>query len=238
MIGRVKAWLADAVRLLHLSARVTAGRRYWIAPLLPLLWIGFQLFRLLIGWRDEAFTPADAQNVLIGFPLTILAIGLGVRIIAGEMDFRTLEIAYTVPGGTHRVWLAKLSAALLLLVAAEALLALTSFLFCTGFPPGALYGALQAAVFYMILATGFSALFKGEAVGALMACVVLAINLPFQGGLPALSPFYNAAARFNLDAADVLAEMVRNRIGYALVIAVIAALSFGRAEQRERVLGG
>ena len=65
-----------------------------------------------------------------------------------------------------------------------------------------------------------------------------AINLPFQGGLPALSPFYNAAARFNLDAADVLAEMVRNRIGYALVIVVIAALSFGRAEQRERVLGG
>lgn len=238
MIGRVKAWLVDAVRLLHLSARVTAGRRYWIAPLLPLLWIAFQLFRLLIGWRTEDFVPADAQNVLIGFPLTILAIGLGVRIIAGEMDFRTLEIAYTVPGGTHRVWLAKLSAALLLLIAAEALLALASFLFCTGFPPGALYGALQAAVFYMVLATGFSALFKGEAVGALMACVVLAINLPFQGGLPMASPFYNAEARFNLDAADLLAETIRNRIGYALVIAAITALSFGRAEQRERVLGG
>ena len=238
MIGRARAWLADAVRLLHLSARMTAGRRYWIAPLLPLLWIAFQLFRLLVGWREQDFVPADAQNVLIGFPLTILAIGLGVRIIAGEMDFRTLEIAYTVPGGTHRVWLAKLSAALILLVAAELLLALASFLFCTGFPPGALYGALQGAVFYMVVAMGFSALFKGEAVGALMACVVLAINLPFQGGMPMLSPFYNAEARFGVDAADLLAETIRNRVGYALVIAAIAALSFGRAEQRERVLGG
>jgi hypothetical protein len=238
MIGRAGAWLVDAVRLLHLSARMTAGRRYWIAPLLPLLWIAFQLFRLLIGWREQDFTPPDAQNVLIGFPLTILAIGLGVRIIAGEMDFRTLEIAYTVPGGAHRVWLAKLSAALVLLVAAELLLALATFLFCTGFPPGALYGALQGAVFYMVLATGFSALFKGEAAGALMACVVLAINLPFQGGMPVLSPFYNAEARVGLDAADLLAEMIRNRIGYALIIAAIAALSFGRAEQRERVLGG
>ena len=238
MIGRARAWLADTLRPLHLSARMTAGRRYWIAPLLPLLWIVFQLFRLLIGWRETDFTPPDAQNVLIGFPLTVLAIGLGVRIIAGEMDFRTLEIAYTVPGGTHRVWLAKLSSALLLLVAAELLLALASFLFCTGFPLGALYGALQGAVFYMVLATGFSALFKGEAVGALMACVVLAINLPFQGGMPMLSPFYNAEARFGVDAADILAETIRNRIGYALLIAAIAALSFGRAEQRERVLGG
>ena len=58
----------------------------WIAPLLPLIWIAFQLFRLLVRWRETDFTPPDAQNVLIGFPLTVLAIGLGVRIIAGEMD--------------------------------------------------------------------------------------------------------------------------------------------------------
>ena len=108
--------LSDAWRLLLLSARMIAGRRFWIAPLLPLLWTAFQLFRLVIGWREEAYTPVDAQNVLIGFPLTVLGIIFGMRIIAGEIDRRTLEIAYTVPGGTHRVWLAKLLAAFLLLL--------------------------------------------------------------------------------------------------------------------------
>ena len=48
-----------------LSLRMVAGRRYWIAPLLPLTWVIFQIFRLLVGWRPEDFAPADAQTVLI-----------------------------------------------------------------------------------------------------------------------------------------------------------------------------
>jgi hypothetical protein len=167
----------------------------------------------------------------------ILGIGFGVRIIAGEMDFRTLEIAYTVPGGAHRVWLAKLFSATLLLVAAEALLALAT-LTLTDYPLSALYGALQAAIFYMVLAMAFSALFKGEAVGALMTVVVLLINFPIQGGNLVISPFFNPENLALLDEADILAKTVRNRIGYLLVIAAIAALSFGRAESREKILGG
>jgi hypothetical protein len=240
MIGRLKHRLSEGVRLLHLSCRMVAGRRYWIAPLLPLLWIAFQIVRLLVGWREVDYGAADAQNILIGFPLTVLAVGLGVRIIAGEMNLRTLEIAYTVPGGTHRVWIAKLLSGTLLLLAAEALLGLATFVFCTGFPIDAFYGALQAALFYMVLSMGFSALFKGEAVGALLAIVVMCVNFPIQQGVPVISPFYNPEARFftNLDEADILAQTVRNRIGYALVIAAIAALSFGRAESREKILSG
>jgi hypothetical protein len=237
MIGRIKDRLVDGARLLHLSCKMVAGRKYWIAPLLPLLWIAFQLFGLLIRWRPNDFMAAEAQNLLIGFPLTVLALGFGVRIIAGEIDSRTLEIAYTVPGGAHRVWLAKLASATLLLVAAEALLALAT-LTLTSYPVGALYGALQGAVFYMVLAMAFSALFKGEAVGALLTVVVLLVNFVMQQGLPVLSPFFNPESLAHLDAADVLAMGVRNHIGYLLIIAAIMALSFGRAESREKILGG
>jgi len=175
---------------------------------------------------------------LIGFPLTILGLGFGVRIIAGEIDSRTLEIAYTVPGGAHRVWLAKLASALLLLVAAEALLAPAAITLAGSYPASALYGALQGAVFYMVLAMAFSALFKGEAVGALLTVVVLLVNFVIQAAIPVISPFFNPEVLTSLDEADVLAKSVRNHIGYLLVIAAITALSFGRAESREKILGG
>ena len=162
------ARLAERLRLVRLAARLVAGRRFWIVPLVPLAWLGFQVLRWVMRWRPDDYLPADAQTVLIGVPLTVVATGLGVRIMAGEIDQRTLEIAYTVPGGTHRVWLAKLTAALLLLLSAEALLAAATFLLCTPFPIGALYGALQSSVFYMVLAMALSTLTKSEATGALL----------------------------------------------------------------------
>ena len=238
MIAQWKTRTYEYVRLMRLSARLVAGRRFWIAPLLPLVWVVFQVFRLLVRWRPEAYGPGDAQTILIGFPLTVLAIGLGVRIIAGEIDRRTLEIAYTVPGGTHRVWLAKLGASVLILLVAEALLAVATALFCTEFPLGALYGALQAAVFYLILSMAFSALFKSEAAGALVACVALVINFPLQGGNSRLSPFWNSELLTTAEPAEVIAYATQNRIGFLLVSAAIMALAFARSERREKLLGG
>ena len=230
--------LRDRVLLIRASARLIGGRRYWITPLLPLIWIAFQVFRLLVRWRPTGYTEVDAQNVLIGFPLTVLAVGFGVRIIAAEIDRRTLEIAYTVPGGAHRVWLAKLAAAFGLLLVAEVLLATATFVFCTEFPLGALYGALQAAVFYMVLAMALSALFKSEAAGALVVVLVLLFNLMLQGAEVRISPFWNPETLNNLDAATLLARATQNRIGIALAIAAIVALAFGRAERREKLLSG
>jgi hypothetical protein len=237
--GRRVRSLRDAGRLLVLSLRMVAGRRYWIASLLPLTWVVFQIFRLVVGWRPENFTPADAQNVLIGFPLVILAVGLGVRIIASEIDQRTLEIAYTVPGGTARVWLAKLAAAVSLLLAAEVLLAASVYLFCTEFELVAtLYGALQAALFYMVLGMALSVLFKSEAAGALVTAAALVVAFPFQAGNTRLSPFWNPLNLTDFDPVNVLAWTVQNRIGFALVCAALIALAFGRAENREKLLGG
>jgi hypothetical protein len=230
--------IADYVRLVRLAMRMIAGRRYWIAPLLPLLWIGFQVFRLVIAWRPDDYGSADAQSILIGFPLVVLAIGLGVKVIAGEIDRRTLEIAYTVPGGAHQVWIAKLLAAVVLLTAALALSALATFLFCTEFPLDALYGAMQGAIVYLVLSMALSALFKSEAVGALACAAVLTLNLLIQGANLRISPFWNPEAQPNADPADLLAWTVQNRIGFVIAILAVLALAFGRAERREKLLGG
>ena len=41
--------MGAARRLLILSLRMVAGRRYWIAPLLPLTWVAAALPVMLIG---------------------------------------------------------------------------------------------------------------------------------------------------------------------------------------------
>lgn len=235
------ARLADWLQLVRLSARLVAGRRFWIAVLLPLLWPASQAIRLGMGWREERFEMVDAQNLLMGLPLVVLAIGLGVRIIAGEMDRRTLEIAYTVPGGSQRAWLAKLAAAVLMLIAAQLLLALTVYLFFTSFPPAALYGTLQSSFFYLVLGMGFAALFKSEVTGAMVTVVVLALNgffTAFGNIQRRISPFFNPLAVDELSPSDLLAFTIQNRIGFVLAIAAVIALAFARAERREQLLGG
>jgi ABC-type transport system involved in multi-copper enzyme maturation permease subunit len=230
--------LRDALRLVHHSARTVGGRWFWLAPLLPLFWVAFQYITVVLGWRDTSWEVVDAQNTLIGFPLAVLASGLGVRVIAGEIDRRTLEIAYTVPGGAHRVWLSKLSAVFVILLCAEGLLALATYVFCTSFPLSALYGALQSAVFFMVLSMGLGAMLRSEAAGAMVCAGVLTIALmatPLR-----ISPFFNIELPqlVDLEAVDRIARLVQNRVGYVLVTAAVMLLTFGRAEQRERLLSG
>jgi hypothetical protein len=231
--------LSDYLMLLRLSLRLQLGRRFWIVPLLAMLWPAYQALTLLLGWRAQSFRPVEAQNYLIGFPLLVLGIGLGVRIIAGEIEQRTLEVTYTVPGGARRVWISKLvAAALSLLVAEGALAAITAALF-TAYPVAALYGAFQGAVFYLVVAMGLGALFRSEITAALVAGVVLTIN-GFLTGFGELatrwSPLFNPLGVDGTSPGTVLAWTVQNRIGGALVIAGLIALSCARAERREQLL--
>ncbi len=228
--------LIDQMRLIHHAARIVAGRWFWLAALLPLLWLGFQYISVILGWRATSYEIVDAQNKLIGFPLAILAAGLGVRVIAGEIDLRTLEIAYTVPGGAHRVWLAKLGASFLILLVAEALLAITTFVFLTSFAWSTLYGALQSAVFFLVLAMGLGALFKSEAAGGMVCAGVLTLAL--MTTVLRISPFFNIELSADLDAVERMARLVQNRIGYVILTLAVMLLTFGRAEQRERMLSG
>ena len=233
------SWLPD-VRLLRLALLAMAGRRFWLLALLPLLWLTFQAVVLLIGAR-EGFEPPAAQGVLIGAPLTALAVFLGMRIIAGEIDGRTLEIAYTVPGGCERVWWTKLGASVLVLIAAEAPLALLTYAFFVPFPWDALYGAMQAALFYLVLSMGMATLFRSEAAGAMAIAAVLAFNgliTGFGDNQVRISPFWNPHAIDDADPTELFAWTLQNRIGIPLVMTAILALAFMRANRRERMLGG
>jgi hypothetical protein len=234
-----KNWLVDNLLLLWLSLRLQLGRRFWLVPLLALLWPGYHALSLLLGWREQSFGAGDAQNVLIGFPLVILAIGLGVRIIASEIEQRTLEVTYTVPGGAHRVWISKLVAAAVPLLIAEALLAIVAAAFFTEYPLASLYGAFQGAAFYLVLAMGLGALLRSEITATLVAAVVLAIN-GFGTGFGDLatrwSPFFNPLSLPNASPADVLAWTVQNRVGVALLVVALTLLACTRAERREQLL--
>lgn len=237
----MSAKLRDRVRLVHLSAQMIAGRRYWLVPFFVLVWPFYNWVSLVAQWSQQDFSEADAQGWGIGVGLVVLAIGLGVRVIAGEIDRRTLEIAYTIPGGTHRIWTARIVAALIILLAAEAVLAAATFLFFTEFPPGALYGAFQAGAFYLVASMALSALFKSEATGAMVSVALLILNGFFTGfGQVQLriSPFFNPAALSQADPVDVAAWTVQNRIAFLLIIAAVIALAFRRAERREKMLGG
>jgi ABC-type transport system involved in multi-copper enzyme maturation permease subunit len=233
--GAVRDW----ARLVYLSARLIAGRWWWAVPLIPLLWTAYLILAQVFEWGDNGdYAPYNAQNMLIAVPLSMLAIGLGVRIIAAELDSRTLEIAYTVPGGTRRVWTAKLIAAALMLAAAELLLA-GAALVLTSYPVGVLYTAFQAAVFYLVLSMALSALFKSEVTGALVSVPAWIFGLMLWSVRP--SPFFNTLVpqiADRTDPSDILAWTIQNRVGYAIVILAIVALAFGRAERREQMMSG
>ena len=234
---RLQAQLA----LFRLAALTVAGHRFYLLPLLPLCWLLVLAAATLLGLSSGDFEPATAQGTLIGLPLTVLAVFLGLRIIAGEIDGRSLEIAYTVPGGCERVWWAKLAGAVLVLVVAEALLAIVTWRFFTPFPLVALYGALQPAVFYLVLAMAMATLFRSEVAGAMATVAVLGFNglvSGFGNNQVRISPFWNSLATQSSDPAEILAWTVQNRIGVALVTAGILALAFMRANRRERMLGG
>ncbi len=232
------SWRPD-VGLLRLALLVVAGRRFWLLPLLPLLWLLFQAGVLLIG-AGEGFTPSSAQGTLIGLPLTLLAVFVGIRIIAGEVDGRSLEIAYTVPGGCERVWWAKLFASALVLLASEALLAVATFIFFTPFPWSALYGAMQAALFYLVLSMGMATLFLSEAAGIMGTAAILGLNGVISGfgeNQVRVSPFWNPYALEDADPTELFAWTLQNRIGIVLAMAAILGLAFMRANRRERMLG-
>ena len=229
--------LGARFELFRLAGLAIAGHWVWLLIFLPLVWLAARALETLIS-PSGPFEPVNAQVGLMGIPMAILAVILGLRIIAGEMDGRSLEIAYTVPGGCQRVWWAKLAASALILIAAEALLALVTYFLFTKFNLVALYGALQGAVFYLALSMAFAALFRSEVAGAMATAAVLVFDLLILGNGTRASPFWNPLAVQNPDPAAILAMAVQNRIGVPIVIALIIGLAFMRANRRERMLGG
>ena len=223
-------------RLLRLVLVMMAGRRYWLLPLLPLAWLVFLQLELFSFFN---VSPEAVQGLVLGVPMSLLGIFLGIRVIAGEIDDRSLELAYTVPGGSERLWRIKLIAAVTMLLVMEATLALVTVTLITGFPLGALYGAFQAACFYLVLSLSLATLFRSQIGGGVFTVILLGINGALTGfGNVQLrgSPFFNPYVIVGADSADVLAWTVQNRVGMLLLMAGILSLAFMRANRRERML--
>ena len=222
--------------LLRLVLVMMAGRRYWLLPLLPLAWLVFLQLELFSFFN---VSPEAVQGLVLGVPMSLLGIFLGIRVIAGEIDDRSLELAYTVPGGSERLWRIKLIAAVTMLLVMEATLALVTVTLITGFPLGALYGAFQAACFYLVLSLSLATLFRSQIGGGVFTVILLGINGALTGfGNVQLrgSPFFNPYVIVGADSTDVLAWTVQNRVGMLLLMAGILSLAFMRANRRERML--
>ena len=239
MMHKVAGSLANAAMLIRLSLRLQLGRRFWLVPALALLSPAYHAVTVLAGWRELPFDAAEIQNGFIGIPLTVLAIGLGARVVAAEIEQRTLEVAYTVPGGPKRVWIGKLSAAAMPLLGAGLLLALIAVVFSAGYPLSSVYGALQGAAFYLVLAAGLGAFLRNEITAALVASVMFGLNgfLTGFGDTPSRwSPLFNPLAVTAVSETEILAWTVQNRIGFALLIMSLVMLMCARAERREKLL--
>jgi len=222
--------------LLRLVLVMMAGRRYWLLPLLPLAWLVFLQLELFSFFN---VSPEAVQGLVLGVPMSLLGIFLGIRVIAGEIEDRSLELAYTVPGGSERLWRIKLIAAVTMLLVMEATLALVTVTLITGFPLGALYGAFQAACFYLVLSLSLATLFRSQIGGGVFTVILLGINGALTGfGNVQLrgSPFFNPYVIVGADSTDLLAWTVQNRIGMLLLMAGILSLAFMRANRRERML--
>lgn len=230
------------LNLLRLAMVAIAGHFFWIWPLvLVVVWLSFHTVFEQATWIT--ITASDVQNRLIGLPLSILAAVLGLRIIAGEINARTIEIIYTVPGGANRVWTIKLLASLTMIVATELVLALYTWFVFTHFPIEALLGAFLAATFFLVVSMGFSALFRSEVSGAIIAALLfgicfLILSVPDQSAqkFKLFVPFFNPYAANMDESANILAMILQNRIGFFLTTMGLICLSYMRGERREKLL--
>lgn len=232
-------FLLQELEVLRYAAIAIAGHKFWLIPIIvPIVWLAPQSGMEILDWvtiRDEGI------QFRLAVPLGFVGLFLGLRIIASEINARTLEIVYTVPGGAEKVWWVKILASLMILLLTEAVMGVYAWFLITPYNLESLYGALQVGMFYMAVAMGFSTLFRSEVAGAIVAVVALGLNIVFtEFGREQhwLSPIYNPHAIDNEVLKTIIVETLRNRIIMALAILLIFSLAFLRGNRREKLLSG
>ena len=232
-------FLLQEIEVLRYAAIAIAGHKFWLIPIIvPIVWLAPQSGMEILDWvtiRDEGI------QFRLAVPLGFVGLFLGLRIIASEINARTLEIVYTVPGGAEKVWWVKILASLMILLLTEAVMGVYAWFLITPYNLESLYGALQVGMFYMAVAMGFSTLFRSEVAGAIVAVVALGLNIVFtEFGREQRwwSPIYNPHAIDNEVLKTIIVETLRNRIGMALIILMIFSLAFLRGNRREKLLSG
>lgn len=232
-----KRWqqVSNTIALWRLSAQVQMGRHYLLFIPAILLWPALQWGLSLIGVRDD-FSYASAQNGLLGLPLYCVAIGLGIRVIAHEVEKRTLEVCYGIPKGAQRVWLAKIAAVSCLLIAALIPLSLVTYFLLTSYPIEAIAAALKGAIFYLVLSMWVGVWLRSELLAGIVMLLVLALNLSGEN-TSVWSPLFNPLNIEDNSSLDLVAMSIQNHLTYSCLIVAFVVLSINRAEKREVLLG-
>ena len=234
----IVANLWDQKSIVVLSIRQQLGRRFLLLPLFILAWP--ILTTIVMYLLDERLNvgPEEVQNLLIGFPLYALAIGVGSGIITNEIEQRTLEVTYTIPGGARRVWLLKLGTATLLILFAELMMAVCVWFLYTTFPLSVIPGAFRASIFLLVLSMGMGALLKNE-----LFAVISTIGIGFALLVPTMegvytrwSPFFDPILIEEITPREYLAFTIQNYVCFTLITLALAGLAFSRAERREQLL--
>lgn len=232
--SKYNAKIAEYITLIKLAIRLQLGHKFWIFIVSVLAWPLLMLLFLLTWPKNKGINETDVQNLMIGFPIYCLAIGIGIRIIASEIERRTLEVNYTIPGGTKRVWIAKLLSASLLILSSELLLALVTHLFFIPISISDFYGAFLGSIFYLVLAMYAGALFKSELMAALASLIILSLNLYLPNTL--WLPLFNPVALESIEFNDTLIMLFQNFVIVVTLITLVVLVSFARAERREFML--
>ena len=111
------------------AAIAIAGHKFWLIPIIvPIVWLVPQSGMEILDWvtiRDEGI------QFRLAVPLAFVGLFLGLRIIASEINARTLEIVYTVPGGAEKVWWVKILASLMILLLTEAVMGVYAWFLIT-----------------------------------------------------------------------------------------------------------
>jgi hypothetical protein len=231
--------LFDQRAIVILSIRQQLGRRFWLLPIFVLAWPLLAGTVIFLFGGNVNFGEDEIQNIIIGLPLYAMAIGMGAGIITNEIEQRTLEVTYTIPGGARRVWLLKLSAAALFILMAELMMAVSTWLIFMPFPLSVLPGAFRGAIFLLVLAMGFGALLKNELFAAITAggLSFFILIMTMEENIGRWSPLFDPRLIEDISTAEVIAWSIQNYVGVTLVTVALAALAFSRAERREQLLG-
>ena len=221
-------------KLMLLCLKQQHGRKYQLLPFATLPWLVYKFVMLLESGQLE-YRAINVQNELIGLPLCLLAIWLGVGIVAREIEARTLETTYSLAHEARLLWYMKLLCAGMILLLSEALLALVSYAVFTDFPISLLYRSMQSAVFFLVLAMGLGALFRNE---ILAAMVTMAVLVFFYNSMTNnyISPMFNPLELDLIAQGEAQLMVTQNFLLTLFLVFILVGLTFLRIGRREVLL--
>jgi hypothetical protein len=233
--------LAGTLRLARINLKLLFGRHWWLYLLALLLWPGWLVVRVVMGWTDGPWQADAVQNLALTPPLMLLAIYLGMSAFAFEIDERTIEGVFTVSGSRYRPWLVRIATVVAFLIAGDLLLAVLTWVFLLDFPVlSVAANALVPVLLYFSLALMFSLLFKGAIPAGLAVSPLLLLNATVLAGVSngtRYNVFFNYLAR-PTDIDETLWQImaVQNRLVILLIVGLILFYTVRLTDKRERLL--